>query len=39
VSSITDLIVKFLGANIYWLIMPWVVFFWAGRQLISRRAS
>jgi len=39
VGSVTDLIVKFLGANVYWLIMPWVVFFWAGRQLISRRAS
>ena len=39
VGSVTDLIVKFLGANIYWLIMPWVVFIWAGRQLISRRAS
>lgn len=39
VSSAADLLIKFLGANVYWLVMPWVVFFWAGRQLTGRRAS
>jgi hypothetical protein len=39
VGSFTDLLVKFIGANIYWLIMPWVVFIWAGRQLIGRRTG
>jgi hypothetical protein len=38
VGGVADLLVKFLGANIYWVIMPWVVFVWAGRQLIARRA-
>jgi hypothetical protein len=36
VGTTADLVLKFIGANIYWLIMPWVVFVWAGRQLASR---
>jgi hypothetical protein len=39
VGGVADLIVKFIVANIFWLVMPWVVFIWAGRQLIGRRAS
>lgn len=39
VGSSADLLVKFLGANAFWLIMPLVVFLWAGRQLVSRRAG
>jgi hypothetical protein len=39
VGSISDLLIKFIGANIFWLFMPWVVFIWAGRQLTGRRAS
>jgi hypothetical protein len=38
VGGVADLLVKFLGANVYWVIMPWVFFIWAGRQLIDRRA-
>jgi len=36
VSGVTNLIVKFILANIFWLVMPWVVFVWAGRELIGR---
>jgi hypothetical protein len=39
VSGVTNLIVKFILANIFWLVMPWVVFIWAGRQLAGRRPN
>ena len=39
VSGMTNLMVKFIGANSFWLVMPWVVFLWAGRQLTSRRTD
>lgn len=35
VSGVANLIVKFILANIFWLVMPWVVFVWAGKQLIA----
>jgi hypothetical protein len=37
VSGVANLIVKFILANIFWLVMPWVVFVWAGKQLIGGR--
>jgi hypothetical protein len=36
VNGIAGLIIKFIIANVFWLVMPWVVFLWAGRQLIQR---
>lgn len=36
VKGIAGLITKFIIANVFWLVMPWVVFIWAGRQLIQR---
>lgn len=37
VKGIAGLITKFIIANVFWLVMPWVVFIWAGRQLIQRQ--
>jgi hypothetical protein len=39
VGGFADLIVKFILANTLWMIMPWVVFVWAGRQLASRKGA
>lgn len=32
-----NLVVKFIYGNILWLVVPWVVFLWARRVLLSRR--
>jgi hypothetical protein len=32
------IIIKFFGSNVFWLVMPLVLFVWAGRQLVGRRA-
>lgn len=39
VGGFGDLIAKFVSANIFWIVMPWVVFVWAGRQLSRREAA
>lgn len=31
--------IKYIGSNIFWLIMPCVVFYWAGQLLLTRRAE
>jgi hypothetical protein len=31
------LVVKFIYGNILWLVVPWIVFLWARRVLLSRR--
>ena len=32
-----NLVVKFIYGNILWLVVPWIVFLWARRVLLSRR--
>jgi hypothetical protein len=39
VRGLADLLIKFIFANSFWLVMPWIVFIWAGRQLIGRRTA
>jgi hypothetical protein len=39
VDGVTNLLIKFLGSNVFWLVMPWVVFIWAGRQLMAHRVT
>jgi hypothetical protein len=36
-GGLVDLLIKFVGSNSFWLFMPWVVFIWAGKQLMRRR--
>jgi hypothetical protein len=31
--------IKYIGSNIFWLVMPCVVFYWAGQLLLTRRAE
>jgi hypothetical protein len=39
VAPRADLFIKFIGANIFWLFMPWVVFGWAGHRLMAQRGA
>lgn len=39
VRGLADLLIKFILANSFWLVMPWIVFIWAGHQLIGRKAD
>jgi hypothetical protein len=32
-----NLVVKFTYGNILWIVVPWIVFLWARRVLLSRR--
>jgi hypothetical protein len=32
----SEIIIKYVGSNIFWFVMPPVVFLWAGRNLIAR---
>jgi hypothetical protein len=32
-------VVKFIYGNILWLVVPWIVFLWARRVLLSRVAG
>jgi hypothetical protein len=38
-GGLSEIIIKFVGSNIFWLLMPPVVFFWAGRNLIAHRQT
>src|ERR1700744_1958759 len=39
VNGIANLVVKFIYGNILWLVVPWIVFLWARRVLLSRVAG
>ena len=37
VDGAINLVVKFIYGNILWIVVPWIVFLWARRVLLSRR--
>jgi hypothetical protein len=39
VNGTVNLVVKFIYGNILWLVVPWIVFLWARRVLLSRPAG
>jgi hypothetical protein len=39
VTGTVNLVVKFVYGNILWLVVPWLVFLWARRVLLSRVAE
>ena len=39
VNGTVNLVVKFIYGNILWLVVPWIVFLWARRVLLSRVAG
>jgi hypothetical protein len=39
VDGTVNLVVKFIYGNILWLVVPWIVFLWARRVLLSRVAG
>ena len=39
VNGTANLVVKFIYGNILWLVVPWIVFLWARRVLLSRVAG
>jgi hypothetical protein len=39
VNGTVNLVVKFIYGNILWLVVPWIVFLWARRVLLSRVAE
>src|SRR3984885_1171488 len=39
VNGAANLVVKFIYGNILWLVVPWIVFLWARRVLLSRVAG
>lgn len=35
----SEIIIKYVGSNIFWFVMPPIVFLWAGQNLITRRQN
>ena len=35
----SEIIIKYIGSNVFWLLMPPVVFWWSGQRFIERQLS